>query len=153
MKKFILILLSLYSFSSFSSLEREQVLGLLSGQWSAKIDSGEVKFLIRSSGDISVISNAHRNYVRAKVSFNHSESSWGMNGLPVAHIILSEGSDEDVRDTHLLVTGLQEGQDIKIKRLAAFSTFNDGPNEYSDVEIGSRFKKYDPRSGRWLEIR
>lgn len=153
MKKLILLLAFLSSLNVFAALNEDDVLRVMVGQWSVSMDSGDVKFVIRSNGDINVVSSAHVEYVSATLTFNNSTSDWGMNGLPVAHLILSEGSDEDVRDIHLLVTGLQEGESVRLKKLAAFGTFNDGPNEYSDIELGSRFKKYDPKSKTWSEVK
>lgn len=153
MKKLILLLTVLLSFQAHASLNQEDVLKLMVGQWSVKIGGDEVKFVIRSSGDVMIVSNAHRDYVRAQLSFSYSTSSFGMDGLPVAHLILTEGSDEDVRDVHLLATGLQDGENsVRFKKLATFGTFNDGPNEYSDIENGSRFKRYNAETQSWYDL-
>ena len=144
----------LLSLSSFASLGQEDVQKAIAGQWSVRFEGVSVKFLIRSNGDISVLSSEHYDYLTASLSFSGSDEDWRMNGLPVAHIILSEGSDEDVRDVHFLVTAIGEGEDITLKKLASFSTFNDGPNEFSDAEQGwSSFKKYDAKSKKWIEIK
>ena len=153
MKTMIALLFATLSFTSQAALNQDDVLKALVGQWSVKMDSGDVKFLVRSNGDVQIISNAHREYVSAKLSFNSSTSDWGMDGLPVAHLILSEGSDEDVRDIHLLVTGLQDGDNVRVKKVAAFNTFNDGPNEFSDIENGSRFKRYNAQTKTWAEVK
>lgn len=153
--KFLILMASLLlSLNSFASLNQEDVQKALAGQWSVKFEGVTVKFLIRSSGDISVLSSEHYDYMSASLSFSGSDEDWRMNGLPVAHIILSEGSDEDVRDVHFLVTAVGEGEDIQLKKLALFNTFNDGPNEFSDAEQGwSAFKKYDAKTKKWIEIK
>lgn len=153
MKKMIVLATMLFAaMSAQASLNQEDVIKALAGQWTTKTEySGDVKFLIRSNGETQVITNG--SYADVKLVFNNSESDWGMNGLPVANIIVSEGSDEDVRDIHFLVTALQDGSDVKIKKMASFSTFNDGPNDFSDADSGATFKKYDAGSKKWIEIK
>mgnify|MGYP003675425310 CR=1 FL=1 len=153
--KFLILMMSLLLSSSvFASLSQEDVQKAIAGQWSVNFEGVRVKFLIRSSGDISVISSDHYTYLTADLGFSGSNADWRINGLPVAHIILAEGSDEDVRDVHFLITAIGEGDDIQLKKLAAFSTFNDGPNEFSDAESGwSALKKYDAKSKKWIEIK
>lgn len=153
MKKIFMLLALLISTQVFASLNSDELLKELAGQWSLKVHSTDVKFLIRSSGDIKIISSAHNSFFNAQITFNNSTSDWGLDGLPVANIIISEGSDEDVRDIHFLVTGLQEGDEVKLKKLATFSTFNDGPNDFSDVDSGYSFKKYDPKTKTWNEVK
>tara|TARA_R110000868_G_scaffold159516_8_gene388407 strand:+ start:726 stop:1184 length:459 start_codon:yes stop_codon:yes gene_type:complete len=152
MKKLLIILAMLFSVNTFAALDGEDVTKAMAGQWSMSLNGEQVKFLLRSNGDIKIISSNH-DYVSASLSFSGSSSDWQMNGLPVAHIIISEGSDEDVRDVHFLVTALQYDEEITLKKLASFSTFNDGPNEFSDAESWSNFKKYDPKSKKWLEVK
>ncbi len=150
MKTLLTVLFAFFALNAHASLGQEDVLALMTGQWSIKIDSGsEVKFVVRSNAEVMVVSTAHRENVKAKLTFAHSTSSWGMDGLPVAHLILTTASDEEAQDFHLLLTGLQLGAEVQLKKLAAFTTFNDGPNEYSEVENGARFKKYNARTQQW----
>ena len=72
MKTMIALLFAALSFTSQAALNQDDVLKALVGQWSVKMDSGDVKFLVRSNGDVQIISNAHREYVSAKLSFNSS---------------------------------------------------------------------------------
>lgn len=154
MKFLALITSLLLSLNAFASLNQEDVQKAMAGQWSVRFEGTTIKFLVRSSGDISVITQQHYGAVEASLTFSGSDSDWRMNGLPVAHIILSDGSDEDVKDVHFLVTAIGEGEDLKLKKLASFSTFNDGPNEFSDAEqSGSSLKKYDAKTKKWIEIK
>lgn len=152
MKKLIVFAtMLLATLSAHASLNQDDVIKALAGQWTTRNDYGDVKFLIRSNGDAQVISNG--SYAQVKLVMNYLSSSWGMDGLPVVNIVVSEGSDEDVRDVHFLVTALQDGDEIKIKKMASFSTFNDGPNDFSDAEGGAVFKKYDAKTKKWIEIK
>ena len=154
MKKLIVMASLLLSFNSLASLNQEDVGKAIAGQWSVKLDGSQVKFLIRSNGDIRVLSSSSYTSIGASISFSGSDEDWRMNGLPVAHIILTNGSDEDVRDVHFLVTAIGEGEDLSLKKLATFSTFNDGPNEFADAEEGwSSFRKYDAISKKWIEVK
>lgn len=153
MKTIFALLALTFALNSHASLNQEDVTKALAGQWSMSMDSGTVKLLVRSSGEISVISSTYHNYVSASLSFSGSDEDWRINGLPVAHFIISEGSDEDVRDVHFMVTALQDGNDISLKKLAVFTTFNDGPNDFSDADSWSNFKKYDPKTKKWIEIK
>tara|TARA_R110000868_G_scaffold61524_3_gene186959 strand:+ start:10326 stop:10784 length:459 start_codon:yes stop_codon:yes gene_type:complete len=152
MKKLLIALSLLVSSVCFASLDQDDVINAMAGQWSMSLEGEQIKFLVRSNGEISIISRNH-DYVTATLSFSGSNVDWQINGLPVAHIIISEGSDEDVRDVHFLVTALQYDDEISLKKLAVFSTFNDGPNEFSDADSWSNFKKYDPKSKKWLEVK
>ena len=152
MKKFIIALSLLFSSVSFASLDQEDVITAMAGQWSMSFEGEQVKFLVRSNGEISIISRNH-DYVTATLSFTGSNVDWQLNGLPVAHIIITEGSDEDVRDVHFLVTAIKYDEEISLKKLAVFSTFNDGPNDFSDADSWSNFKKYDPKTKKWLEVK
>ncbi len=154
MKFLALICSLLLSSGVFASLSQDDVQSAIAGQWSVNFEGSKVKFLIRSNGNISILSAEHYESMSVSLDFSGSTSDWRMSGLPVAHITLSEGSDEDTRDVHFLVTAIGDRDDIELKKLAAFNTFNDGPNEFSDAETGySTFKKYDPKTKKWIEIK
>ncbi|MBH47389.1 MAG: hypothetical protein CME71_04395 [Halobacteriovorax sp.] len=152
MKKLLIALSLLFSSVSFAALDQDDVINAMAGQWSMSLEGEQIKFLVRSTGEISIISRNH-DYVTATLSFAGSNVDWQINGLPVAHIIITEGSDEDVRDVHFLVTAIEYDEEISLKKLAVFSTFNDGPNDFSDVDSWSNFKKYDPKTKKWLEVK
>ncbi|MCB0384757.1 MAG: hypothetical protein KDD43_05130, partial [Bdellovibrionales bacterium] len=82
-----------------------------------------------------------------------SNSDWGMSGLPVAHLVFGEGSDEEARDYHVLLTVQEDwGDDAKdeIAVVAIFETFNDGPNGYSSVDTASfKVKKYNKKTKKY----
>ncbi|MCB0365473.1 MAG: hypothetical protein H6624_19640 [Bdellovibrionaceae bacterium] len=152
---FLAIALFVSSFSAFASLDQDEVIKGLSGRYILEIDSDTaLHFLIRSNGNVQVLNqNDEFEYTKGDISLMNSDSDWGMSGLPVAHLVFGEGSDEEARDFHILMTVQQDwGDDAKdeIAVIAVFETFNDGPNGYSSADTASyKVKKYNKKTKKY----
>lgn len=141
LKKFLL-LLSLFAISltSHSALNKEEVLKEIRGKYILQTNlTGEIHFVIRSSGALQVIksdwydSDAGVSFP-ATMTINSGDNGM-LRGLPVAHLTFSEGSDEQAIDYHILLTATQHwGNDGgEVKLLSKFALENDGPNQMASV--------------------
>lgn len=141
--------------SAYASLNKDDVQKALAGKYSLQIDEYEVQFLIRSSGEVQIL-NTENEMNGASFSLVNSVNPAGPDGLTVAHLTLMTASDEDARDYHLLLTVEQSHRGSNnIVLIHAFSTFNDGPNDYSSVEPVSQIslKKYDKERKDYIVIK
>lgn len=139
------------SLSVFASMNQEDVLKVIKGRYQVSMGSSKASFVIRSSGNILMLnSEGEFEYSEGELSFLGSSNSIGPDGLPIASLVFGMGSDEETRDIHILMTVEQDwsGDDHEIKLITAFSTFNDGPNDYSSYEGQSSvsIKKYNKKT-------
>lgn len=136
MKLVAAMVLGLSSVSAFAALDSGDVLKAIAGNYRLEINNAGddvVAFTVKKNGDVVV---DEKNDMEAAVVLNvaGSEAEDKLNGLPVVHLVVSYGSDEDVVDYHVLMTALQGGHgEIEPVMVAKFSTWNDGPNGNSNV--------------------
>lgn len=156
MKKLMVILImGLFSITSFASLNQNDVLKTLKGRYQLKLNnSDKANFVIRSSGNILMLSSdGELEYSEGEMSFTGSSNSIGPDGLPIANIVFGVGSDEETRDIHILLTVEEDwdGTDHEIKLISSFSTFNDAPNGYSSFEGSNMIvlKKYNKKTKKY----
>lgn len=151
----VLISAMLFSISAFASLSAQDVIKTLKGRYQIELEGTNYTFLIRSSGDVQVLTQDE--VEAAELVFAYSSSTWGMDGLPVAHITFLTASDEDSRDYHVLLTVEEDwaGSADEIKLITTFSTFNDGPNEMSSYEgkFNGNLKKYSTKTKKYFDIK
>ncbi|TNF00794.1 MAG: hypothetical protein EP326_05975 [Deltaproteobacteria bacterium] len=158
MKKITLGLMAfIFSLSAFASMSQEDVLKVLKGRYMAEMGSSKATFVIRSSGKVMTLSTSGEfEYSEAELSFLGSSNSIGPDGLPVASLVFGAGSDEETRDIHILMT-VEQGwsNEMDIKVITAFSTFNDGPNDVSSYEGQSAItlKKYNSKTKKYEVIK
>lgn len=150
----VLVTAMLFSISAFASLSAQDVIKTLKGRYQIVLDGTNYTFLIRSSGDVQVLTQDE--VERAELVFAYTSSSWGMDGLPVAHLTFLTGSDEDSKDYHVLLTVEEDwsGPHV-IKLITTFSTFNDGPNEMSNYlgQFNGQLKKYSTKTKKYFDIK
>lgn len=157
MKKIIVLLSLLFSMSSWASLNQEQSLKVLKGRYQLQVAGETLNFVIRSKGTVLMLASS-LDYINGELQFTGSSNSIGPDGLPIANIVFSDGSDEETRDFHLLLTVEQDwsGEDHEIKLVTFFSTFNDGPNDYSSFEGTYKkpsLKKYNIKTKKYEVIK
>ena len=149
------LLVMFVGFTASASLGQDDVHKGIVGKYILQVDNDSaISFLIRSSGKIQVLNqNDQYEYVSGEMIFAGSNNDWGMSGLPIAHIVLGDSSDEEARDFHILITVQQEwDEDAKdvIVVVGMFETFNDGPNGYSMAEGASyKLKKYNKKTKKY----
>ncbi|OUR98462.1 hypothetical protein A9Q84_03365 [Halobacteriovorax marinus] len=163
MKTKLLLLLSFFflSFSSFSSFDKEDVLKVIKGKYILQTNfSGEIHFVIRSSGKLQVVKtdwydgDANEQFP-ATISIEGGDNGM-LRGLPVAHLLFSEGSDEQAIDFHLLLTASQywgnEGAEVRL--LSSFSLENDGPNETANIiQTKLTLLKYNKKTKKYVIVK
>lgn len=139
--------------TAFASLDQDEVKKSIAGQYRLEEGQSSMMFVIRSSGAVEVPENSDFPYASGRLTFNFSTDDYRMDGLPVAHVVIGVGSDEDVVDYHLLLGVSQLEGSKTVQLVASFATFNDGPNSLSDVG-GRAFKisKYNKDSGKYEQL-
>ena len=148
------LMVMFFGITANASLGQDEVHDVIKGRYILQLDEDSAfSFLIRSSGAIQVLNDDEYEYVKGEMFFVGTTSEWGMNGLPVAHLVFGDASDEEASDMHVLITVQQEwSADGKneIKVVSTFSTFNDGPNGYSMVEAANyKLKKYNKKTKKY----
>lgn len=141
----------LFSLSTFAAMSAQDVIKAVKGRYTVTFEGTDYSFLLRSSGDVNLLTQ-DQSVHSAEVLLAYTSSSFGPDGLPVVHVTFLEGSDEDSRDFHLLLTAEQDwGSGYEIKLITAFSTFNDGPNDYSSYEgkFDPKLKKYNTKTKKY----
>lgn len=145
----------LLSLSAYASMSAQDVINQVKGRYVATFEGTEYTFLLRSSGDVNLLTQDESVH-SAEVLFAYTSSPWGPDGLPVLHVTFLEGSDEDSRDFHLLLT-VEKGwsNDYEIKLITAFTTFNDGPNDVSSYEgkFDPKLRKYNAQTKKYDSIK
>ncbi len=147
----------MFSISAFASLDQGDVLKVLKGRYEVTMGSSKTNFVIRSSGKIMMLSTSGDfEYSEGELSFIGSSNSLGPDGLPVASLVFGAGSDEETRDIHILMTVDQDWSDeMSIKVITSFTTFNDGPNDVSSYEGTNPItvKKYNKKTKKYELIK
>ena len=157
MKRLLILLSLLLSVPAFASMNQSDVMKVLKGRYQLDSAGETLNFVIRSKGTILMLASTI-DYVEGELQFTGSSNSIGPDGLPIANIILANGSDEETRDFHLLLTVEQDwsGNNHEIKLITVFSTFNDGPNDYSSYEgqySKPSLKKYNKKTKKYEVIK
>jgi len=96
-----------------------------------------------------MVFNKNDKYAHGSLSLIHSDDENDYDGAPVAHLILSSGSDENTEDLHIIlaVSYYEPEMDINIKLMSMFATMNDGPNDTATVySVNYELKKYDKKT-------
>ncbi|WP_372656228.1 hypothetical protein, partial [Halobacteriovorax sp.] len=126
------------------------------------IEAGDVHFLLRSSGKLEVLQFDWYNSSESSVDFPakiiiEQGDNGLLRGLPVAHLIFSEGSDELAIDYHVILTAEEQGdrRSPSIKLLTTFVLENDGPNHVASVISRGKMVllKYDTDSKKYISIK
>lgn len=140
--KFLLMILPfVLSLNTFASLDKEKLLETIKGRYILQtIESGEIQFLIRTSGKLEVIKSDWYDLGQAgegyPSKFAIEQGDNGLfKGMPVAHLIFSEGSDEQALDYHIILTAQNDwaSRGPVIRLLSSFALENDGPNELASI--------------------
>lgn len=155
MGKIIALTFSLmFSAVAYASMSAQEVVTELKGRYSATFNGENYNFLLRSSGDVNLLTQS--GYVsEAEYLLAYTGNSIGPDGLPVVHLTFLEGSDEESRDFHILLTVEKEWDGSHTVRLIhAFTTFNDGPNDYSSFEgpFDPKLKKYNAKTKKYESV-
>lgn len=140
-------------FTAFAELTAKDIKKEIAGQYRITEDRKVFMFIVRSNGTVEVPENQNVPFAAGRMSLNNSSNAEMLDGLPVAHIVIGTGSDEDVADYHVLLTAEQnEGENV-VRLAAKFVTFNDGPNATTSV-AGGRFKvaKYNKETEEYEEL-
>ncbi|PIK15078.1 hypothetical protein [Halobacteriovorax sp. JY17] len=140
--KFLILLCAILAcFNSSASIGKDDLIGAVKGRYILQTNEvGEIHFLIRSTGKLQVIKsdwynlNESSDDYPAKMTIEQGDNGL-LRGMPVAHLIFSEGADEQAIDCHLLLTAEQgwDGEGLTIRLLSSFALENDGPNEIASV--------------------
>ncbi|WP_417335949.1 hypothetical protein [Halobacteriovorax marinus] len=127
--------------NSLASIGKGELIEAIKGRYILQTnEAGEIHFLIRSSGKLQVIksdwydSNESATTYPAKFTIEQGDNGL-LRGMPVGHLIFSEGSDEQAIDFHLILTAEQNWnrENPSIRLLSSFALENDGPNEVATV--------------------
>ena len=160
MKNLLLVLvLSLLTFNTFAHINSDETMSHIKGRYQLHDpDTGTVKFIIRSSGQVMVLNKEDEfSYMDAHLTFLNSDNDFGPSGVPVIHLVMGYGSDEDTRDYHIVMTVLKnwESDNYDIRVMSKFSTFNDGPNDYAGANQRSDLvlKKYNKKTKKYDRIK
>jgi hypothetical protein len=141
-------------FTASAELSETQVKKEIAGQYRMQEGRRSLMFIVRSSGAIEIPENQDFPFAGGRMTLNYSSNGASLDGLPVAHIVIGVGSDEDITDYHILLTVAQDQEANTVQLAAQFTTFNDGPNKISNVEqTALRVSKYDRASGKYEELR
>ncbi len=155
LSRILFAFLVLFPALASASLSQEQVTKEVAGRYRLDIGFGEsIQFVLRSSGAVEVFDNDDLNGLTGAVSVSASSTEWGMDGLPVVHLVLGYGSDEDWQDHHVLLSVEEDGENRQIVLIASFTTFNDGPNGMSSVDKSQlKLSKFDKETDKFVQIK
>jgi hypothetical protein len=132
MKLLVLQVLILASLSSFAAVSKSELANSLAGKYHLTVEQNEVAFEIDSKSNIKIVSEG-REIGSASLKIQNSSDSALMSGLPVAHLIFAYAGDEDTWNYHLFLALVQEDDSSKLVMITAFATFNEGPNNQSQI--------------------
>ena len=156
-KKILLSVFILFSsVFAFAGVSTETAIKTLKGRYIVNVDGEKLIFLIRSSGKVETLPSQD---VSGEVTGHWISSSldWSYTSLPTLHLVAGVGSDEDVRDAHIILVVSDDRYDDKdpeIQVAAMFVTFNDGPNEHGELESSFvTLKKYDKKLKRYITLK
>lgn len=149
MKLLFALLFMIPAFAS-AEVEVEEARKQIVGRYQFETDGGEmVKFIVRSSDTIEVVSEN----AEGQLTWLGSANEDLLDGLPVAHIVIAVGSDEDVMDYHFFLAAEGVGENLSVSLLGGFTTFNDGPNDISRTSPGpAALQKYNKNSKRLEDL-
>ena len=158
----ILLLISILSFSLHAAIGKDDLINSIKGRYILQTNEvGDIHFLIRSTGKLQVIKSDWFSLSESSDSYpSQMTIEQGDNGLlrgmPVAHLIFSEGSDEQEIDCHILLTAEQgwDGNRPSIRLLSSFILENDAPNEVASV-ISTKLTllKYSVKSKKFILVK
>lgn len=162
-KSLVLLLTLLVSFTSTASIGKEELIDAIKGRYTLQTSEfGDIVFLIRSTGKLQVIKtdwfniNDSADSYPAKISFQQGDNGL-LRGVPTAHLIFSEGSDEQAIDYHLILTAEQswDRRSPTVRFLSSFVLENDGPNQTSSVISTEKLTllKYDSHSKTFTSVK
>lgn len=153
-KSFILILSLVFSFNSFAALDSAQVNEKIKGQYRISVEENNFSFVIRSNHEVMMLDESD-SVQKGELFFVHNENDGGPDGLPVAHLVFINSSDEESQEIHILMTVVQEDeQTTNLRLINAFTTFNDGPNgtsEFSPATIS--LQKYNKQTKKFEAVK
>lgn len=153
MKWILTAAFALLPLSSFASLDQKEVLKEVAGQYRIEAKHGSVLFVIHSNGEVQVVGGKNFDNAEGRLTFNYSRNESGLEGLPVADVVIGLGSDEDVSDYHALLT-VEQGETPVVRLAAKFVTFNDGPNGISSLEdVSFKVLRYNKGSKNFEELK
>ena len=109
---------------------------------------------IRSAGNVEILNDGDEfKYASGRITYSYSSSDELIDGLPVANLVIGAGSDEDMKDYHVILVVEQDEGGNTMKVVASFSTFNDGPNGYAtSYNESMKLSKFDKKTDKFIEL-
>lgn len=159
LKKFCLLIIVLIVSLSYSPGFAEESPGsIFRGQYRLSLESrnnSDIIFYLRSSGSSGIVKgNGDFRYAAIDFYLMQGFSDLGPSPLPVGHVLITYGSDEETYRLILRLVNAGEGKELKIQVVDAISTFVDGPNDVKDWSHQKVvLERYDPTTKQWVLLK
>jgi hypothetical protein len=139
---------------AWAALDEDEVRKELAGRYRLQTSEGTISFLIRSAGNVEILNEGDEfKYASGRITYSYSNSDELIDGLPVANLVIGAGSDEDMKDYHVILVVEQDEGGNTMKVVASFSTFNDGPNGYAtSYNESMKLSKFDKKTDKFIEL-
>ena len=120
---------------AFGAVSIGKFYSMLPGKYEVEFEDGiTAEFVITKNLRIRLLDETREvNHVSMSVDSRNSSDDFTIDGLPVVHFVITTASDEDSREYHLFVSIEQDQKRYKLRKITAFSTFNDGPGGSSSI--------------------
>ena len=152
---FFLIVMFCLTLGFAQTATADNAVNPLRGQYRLSTHAGsKLYFYLRSSGSAGII-RAEGEFEYSQIDFYLMQglSDLGPDPLPVGHILITYGSDEETVRLILRLAKVGEGQDRKIDFIDAISTFMDGPNDYQSwSKENVKLERYERTTKKWLPL-
>ena len=146
-------------FLSFSPcFSAENAGNIFSGQYRLSLESRDqtnLIFYLRSSGSSGIVrGNGDFQYANIDFYLMQGLSNHGPDPLPVGHVLITYGSDEETSRLILRLVSTGEEKEKKIQVMDAVTTFVDGPNGLQDWSHQKvLLERYDPATKKWILLK
>lgn len=152
---FLLSFLFITNFSTAFSAENAG--NLLRGQYRLTTltgDNSNIIFYLRSSGSAGIV-RGNGVFEHASIDFYLMQglSNLGPEPLPIGHILITYGSDENTTRLIVRLVKSGEGQISSIQIIDAINTVVDGPNDsqgWAPEKI--LLERWEPTQKKWIAI-
>lgn len=157
-KKFCFFVLFAFSLSFSPCFSAESAGNIFSGQYRLSLESHSqtnLIFYLRSSGSSGIVrGNGDFQYADVDFYLMQGLASHGPDPLPVGHILITYGSDEETSRLILRLVNTGDEKEKKIQVMDAVITFVDGPNglqNWSQQKV--LLERYDPATKKWIPLK
>ena len=155
MRFLVAIILSIFllgNFAKASDFDREVFPGkyrlTVSAWWGSDYTA---EFLMNSKGDLTILGDPYE-FHSIEFSYLGIPEHEGPD-LPVGIISAGMGSDEDGIAFYAFIAWVGEGGEEELKMVNSLMTYQDGPNNVGDVDLGAvKLEKWNKKTKKYDEL-